>query len=415
MSITKAIVLVTEKSQFMHSKKPKSMHKILDRTMIEYVIEGVIEAGVSEVCVVVDQGQEQIKNILPSTVTCVVQQDTEKKCALTALEDFIQSGEQFFLLKDNIPLMTRESLCQLQETHEKERYDITFLTSMNSGLNNELCMVRAEVLATEYPTLFSCLVSSKYHKGIEDVAVSIGRVSCKDALDTFEVESKQQLFEATAIMRQRIQARHMECGVTIIDPYHVYIGKDVVIESDAVIHPGAIIEGKSIIKSEASIGPNSHIVDSIIEAHVSITQSTVLESHIEEDTTVGPYAYIRPNSHIGRQVKIGDFVEIKNATIDEGTKISHLTYVGDADVGKGVNFGCGTVTVNYDGTRKHRTVIKDHAFIGCNTNLVAPVTIEEKSYTAAGSTITSTVPKDSLGIARSRQENKINWVKKQRK
>ena len=127
-----------------------------------------------------------------------------------------------------------------------------------------------------------------------------------------------------------------------------------------------------------------------------------------------PFAYVRPNSHIGKNIKVGDFVEIKNANIGDGTKISHLTYVGDADVGENVNFGCGTVIVNYDGQKKHRTTIGNNAFIGCNTNLVSPVTIEDNAYTAAGSTITKTVPENSLAIARAKQENKENWVLKKR-
>ena len=137
-----------------------------------------------------------------------------------------------------------------------------------------------------------------------------------------------------------------------------------------------------------------------------------MDSNIGDNSTVGPYAYIRPNSVIGKNVKIGDFVEVKNSVIDEGTKVSHLTYIGDSDVGKNINFGCGTVTVNYDGKNKFRTTIEDDAFIGCNTNLIAPVTVKKGSYIAAGSTITKEVPEDALAVARARQQNILGWVSK---
>ncbi|MDR1641595.1 MAG: bifunctional UDP-N-acetylglucosamine diphosphorylase/glucosamine-1-phosphate N-acetyltransferase GlmU, partial [Clostridiales bacterium] len=160
------------------------------------------------------------------------------------------------------------------------------------------------------------------------------------------------------------------------------------------------------------IGPNTRIVDSAIGDCVTVSYSVILKSTVGSHADIGPFAYIRPNSKVGEHCKVGDFVEVKNSTIGDYTKASHLTYIGDSDVGEHVNFGCGTVTVNYDGEKKHRTVIKDNAFIGCNTNLVAPVTVEEGAYTAAGSTITQDVPEKSLSIARARQVNKTDWTKK---
>jgi len=206
----------------------------------------------------------------------------------------------------------------------------------------------------------------------------------------------------------------MTSGVTLVDPKNTYIGSSVIIGRDTIIEPGCIIEGNTIIGERCTIGYHSKIKNTTIKDDVAIDISVITDSFIDEATHVGPFAYIRPNSHIGKHIKVGDFVEIKNATIGDGTKISHLTYVGDADVGKNVNFGCGTVVVNYDGEHKYRTTIEDNAFIGCNTNLVSPVVIQEGAYTAAGSTITKTVPKNSLGIARARQENKVEWVTKKR-
>ena len=204
-------------------------------------------------------------------------------------------------------------------------------------------------------------------------------------------------------------------GVRIVDADHTYIGPASTVGEGSVLLPGVILQGRTSIGKNALLGPNTTIRDCQVGDSVSVNSSQLSESVVEDGEAIGPFAYIRPHCHLSQKVKVGDFVELKNSVIGEGTKISHLTYVGDSDVGAGVNFGCGTVTVNYDGEKKFRTVIGDHAFIGCNTNLVAPVAVGDGAYTAAGSTITEDVPSDSLAIARNRQEVKKNWVKKHRK
>ncbi len=209
--------------------------------------------------------------------------------------------------------------------------------------------------------------------------------------------------------------RLLRAGVRIMDTESVYVGPQATVGEGTVLLPGTILRGKTSIGPDCEIGPNTMIRDCAIGARVTVNSSQLNESTVDDDTTVGPFAYVRPHTHVGKGVKVGDFVELKNSTIGDGTKISHLTYVGDTDAGAHINFGCGTVTVNYDGTKKFRTVIGDHAFIGCNTNLVAPVTVGEGAYTAAGSTITEDVPGDSLAIARERQTVKKNWVKRRRK
>jgi len=205
--------------------------------------------------------------------------------------------------------------------------------------------------------------------------------------------------------------KHKDNGVVFVDENTAYIDESVVIGEGTVIEPNVYLRANTVIGKNALIGFCCDISNSEIADNVTVKHSVIIDSFIDEGTTIGPFAYIRPNCKVGKNVKIGDFVEIKNSTIDDGTKLSHLTYVGDADVGKSVNFGCGTVVVNYDGKQKHRTIIKDNAFIGCNTNLVSPVVVEEYAYTAAGSTITEDVPKDSLAIARARQVVKKDWVK----
>ena len=247
---------------------------------------------------------------------------------------------------------------------------------------------------------------------IKNNSGKVGVMTAEDSDEFLGVNSKLQLAQAMKIMKKRINEYHMINGVTITDPENTYIGKDVQIAPDTIIYPGCMLEGKTKIGKSCIIGPNTRMTSCDINDCVTIQSSTLIEAQVKSFTTVGPYAYLRPNSKIGEHVRIGDFVEVKNSTIDDGTKVSHLTYVGDSDVGKCVNFGCGTVTVNYDGKVKNRCKIGDGAFIGCNTNLVAPVEIAPRAYTAAGSTITKNVPEDSLAIARARQDNKEGWRKK---
>ena len=228
-----------------------------------------------------------------------------------------------------------------------------------------------------------------------------------------EWESAQRFAKADGITRLNRELTSGR-GVVVVDPSNTYVGPQVTVGDGTVLLPGTILRGCTAIGRNCQIGPNTMIRDCTIGDGVTVNASQLNESTVEEGATVGPFAYIRPHCHVGANVKVGDFVELKNSNIGAGTKISHLTYVGDSDVGSKVNFGCGTVTVNYDGTSKFRTTIGDNAFIGCNTNLVAPVKVGEGAYTAAGSTITDEVPADSLAIARSVQVVKKQWAAKRR-
>ena len=202
----------------------------------------------------------------------------------------------------------------------------------------------------------------------------------------------------------------LESGVRMMDPGAVYVEAGVTVGAGTLLLPGTILRGNTVVGENCEIGPNTMLTDCTVGDGAVINSSQCNESTIESGAHVGPFAYIRPNCHVGRDVKVGDFVELKNSTIGDGTKIAHLTYVGDADVGHRVNFGCGTVLVNYDGNRKYRTTIGDDCFIGCNTNLVSPVHVGDGAYTAAGSTITEDVPADALAIARARQVEKPGWA-----
>lgn len=212
--------------------------------------------------------------------------------------------------------------------------------------------------------------------------------------------------------RLEILEKHVAAGVEIPCFDGVMIDPQVKIGQGTTILPGTILRGETQIGENCTVGPNSLIENSTVGDGALLNSTQCYNSVVKGGVNIGPFVHIRPNSVVGESVHLGNFVEVKNSTIDTGTKVSHLTYVGDSDVGKKVNFGCGTVTVNYTGKAKFRTTIKDNAFIGCNTNLVAPVTVGEGAYTAAGSTITEDVPDDALGIARARQTNKLGWCKK---
>lgn len=228
------------------------------------------------------------------------------------------------------------------------------------------------------------------------------------------VESKQDLQYVMKRLQKRINMNLIEEGATIVDMDATYIDFDVKVGMDTVIYPNTFLTGQTIIGENCTIGPDARIIDSTIGNDTSVKDSTILESSVANNTAVGPYAYIRPNSKVGSNVKVGDFVEVKNANIGDGTKISHLAYVGDADLGNNINVGCGVVFTNYDGKNKYRSEIKDNSFIGCNANIVAPVVLEELSYVAAGTTVTKDVPSGALAVGRAKQENKPGWVERRK-
>lgn len=231
----------------------------------------------------------------------------------------------------------------------------------------------------------------------------------------FEKMTRKQFDKACEEKREQrmlILFRHSQNGVYFVDCNNTYIEDTVTIGAGTTIHPGVILSGKTIVGNNCIIGHNTSIVDSTLGDSVEVQSSEIVESTVGKGTKIGPFAYLRPNSHVGENVKIGDFVEIKNSTIGEGTKIPHLTYVGDADLGARINLGCGVVFVNYDGNTKHRSTVENDAFIGCNSNLISPITVGEKAYVAAGTTLTTSVPAGALAVARARQENLPGWVEK---
>lgn len=263
----------------------------------------------------------------------------------------------------------------------------------NSNSNDEL--ISTEQVAE---------LAQSYFDNVESV-----KIKKKNFIAIDNLKSIQRFM--TLINKTKVEAL-LQSGVMIWDVHNTWIEPDVKVAKGTVIYPGTLLKGATSIGKDCLIGPAARIENSELGCEIAVKDSTIIASKIDDQSTIGPYAYLRPKSDIGKNVKIGDFVEVKNARVDDGSKVSHLSYIGDGDVGKNVNVGCGVVFVNYDGKYKHRTTVEDNVFVGCNANLVAPVTIKQGAYVAAGSTITDEVAADSLAIARARQIVKQNWVKR---
>lgn len=445
-----AIILAAGEGKRMKSQTPKVLHKVCGKAMIHHVIDNIRKAGIPEVDVVVGKGAEKVMEGTKSREVCYSVQNEQLGTghAVMCAEEFLKGKEgTVAIFVGDGPIITEDTVRNLTEYHETHKCSATVLTSvMNDPLkygriirnaNGEFEKIVEFKDCNEEEVKVKEINSGMYCFNIQDLLNTLGKLNNNNnqgeyyltdvleilkkegktvgavAVDVEEitaVNSRAELAVANEIMRRRINRMHMDNGITIIDPNSTYIDSEVVIGEDTIIYPGNVLEGNTVIGSNCTLYANNRITNGKIGNEVTIESTVVLDSTIGDNTTVGPFAYIRPQTVIGNHARIGDFVEIKKSTIGNGSKVSHLTYIGDAEVGENCNFGCGTVVSNYDGKNKYKTVIGNHSFIGCNTNLIAPVEVEDDTYIAAGSTITETVKKGSLAIARTRQVNKENWV-----
>lgn len=401
----KSIILATDQGVNMKSNRAKVLHEVLGKALISYPIEAVREIGVKEIGILVGGQKENIKDILGHKEACTFLEESGN----VQVKGFVGRSGDVIVLDGDMPLITGADLKELLEFHRRLDYSAAVLSARtgNSEAYGKAYIFKAQALNDVLQE--ECCLENMIEL-LRESGCSIGNLVLSEEEHLLKVDSRGQLAQCTQIIKEKINKKHMENGVTIEDPQNTYIGPDVKIGCDTIIEPNCTLKGETIVGCGCVIGCNTKIENSQISNGVKIENSVICESFVDDHANIGPFAYIRPQSKIGKNVKIGDFVEIKNATIGDHTKVSHLTYVGDADVGKHVNFGCGSVLVNYDGVQKCRSIIGDYAFIGCNTNLVSPVTIGERAYTAAGSTITKDVAKESLGIARAKQINKEGWV-----
>ncbi|MET3659557.1 bifunctional UDP-N-acetylglucosamine diphosphorylase/glucosamine-1-phosphate N-acetyltransferase GlmU [Sporosarcina psychrophila] len=452
MTNTYAVVLAAGQGTRMKSDLYKVLHPVCGKPMVEHVIDHIRGLGIGRIVTIVGHGAETVEETLGEKSEYALQQEQLGTAhAVQQAERLIGDldGTTIVVCGDT-PLIRSETMEELIAHHKATGAKATILTANADDPTGYGRIIRGEsgqvlrnveqkdatpeeqkvteintgTYCFDNRTLFETLkkVKNNNTQGEYYLPDVVGILQSENALvsayvtgdfsETLGINDRVVLAEAERVMRRRIAEKHMRNGVTIINPESTYISAAAEIGRDTVLQPGTMIEGHTVIGNKCVIGPNSQIVNSVIGDNTNVHSSVVLSSRIGSTTAIGPFAHIRPDSDLGDSVKIGNFVEVKKATLGEGSKVSHLSYIGDAKIGSHVNVGCGTITVNYDGKNKHLTTIEDNAFIGCNSNLVAPVTVGKGAYVAAGSTITKSVPESSLAIARARQENKEGYANK---
>ncbi len=445
-----SIILAAGQGSRMKSKYPKVLHQILGRPMLQYVIDAANEADSAQVLVVVGFEGQQVIDAIGQDIQYIWQ--TEQRGtghAVMMAEDVLKgiSGDLLVLYGDT-PLLKADTLKQLVRTKRESKAAAAVLTTElanpsgygrilrndagniigiiedkdASAVEKAINEVNTGVYCFEISILLQTLKKITPHnaqgeyyltdviKILAEEGSKIAGLITNEADEVMGPNDRIQLAGTENYLKTAINQKWMKAAVSIVDPSFTYIGPEVEIGRDTIIHPGTFLSGKTKVGENCSIGPHTKIIDSTIGSDSSIQFSLISGAQIGEANNIGPYAYIRPGTVSDEKVKFGDFVEVKNCRIAKGSKVPHLTYLGDTEVGAGVNIGAGTITCNYDGIKKHKTVIKDGAFIGSNANLVAPVVIGERATVGAGSTITKEVPDKALAIARSKQEVLTNWV-----
>jgi bifunctional UDP-N-acetylglucosamine pyrophosphorylase/glucosamine-1-phosphate N-acetyltransferase len=447
-----AIVLAAGQGKRMKSKLYKVMHPVGGKPMVGHVVDTLHQIQVSRTFVIVGFGAEAVQGYLGDRVEYALQEQQlgTGHAVLQAKEALVGQEGITIVICGDTPLITGQTLRDMINLHEQTGAAATILTatidqpagygriirgaggSVSRIVEHKDCTAE-EAAVKEINTATYCfnnrqlfealsLVTNQnaqqeyYLTDVIGILTNQGQIvqayCMENSSESIGVNDRAALAEAEVLLKERINRQHMLNGVTLIDPVHTYIEPNVQIGMDTVILPGTILRGDTVIGEGCTIGPNTEIVNSTVKDEVTIKQSVLQEAFVDNYASVGPFAYLRPGAKLGQHVKVGDFVEIKNASLDDGSKVSHLSYVGDAVVGKNVNIGCGAITVNYDGYNKNLTEIGDDSFVGSNVNLIAPVKIGNGAYVVAGSTITHNVENGDLAIARERQVNKPGYADK---
>ncbi len=446
------VILAAGKGTRMKSALPKVLHKVGGKPMVQQVMDAATQAGAARNIVVVGFGGDEVKAAIGEQAQCVVQQEQlgTGHAVMQAQELLTEFNGTVMVLAGDTPLLTAALLKRLHQEHEAKGAAATVLTFIPDDaaaygrvVRNEAGQVIKIVErkdATEEEAAIREVNSAIYCFDCKALLDALGKINCDNAQgeyyltdvigilaargdlvwavvaddhqDTMGINSRRQLAEAEQIMRRRKLDELMDDGVTVMDPASTYVDAQVRIGRDTILYPNTWLEGSTAIGENCAIGPDVRLQNVAVGDGCTLHFLYGHDCRVGDGVIAGPYVHLRPQTKLADKVKIGNFVEVKNSSIGQGSKIPHLSYIGDADMGAGVNMGCGCVTVNYDGKQKHRTTIADGAFVGCNANLVAPVTIGEGAYVAAGSTITKDVPAESLGVARARQTNIDGWTKR---
>lgn len=449
-----AVILSAGLGTRMKSSIPKVLHKIYGKPIINYLVDAVAPLKAQKNIVVINPKNRDIKDALEGcSVSFVLQK--EPKGTGDAMKSAIENLKGFsgtiLVLNGDTPLIRTATLKRLLWLHKKNKEDISIISFIArdprsygriirkdnqvvsiiedrdaDSKKKEIKEVNSGIYAIESNAL-KLLKEIKINKAkgeyyltdIVDIAVKkgykVGAHILGSETELTGINTREDLHNACHYLRDKIISEWLSAGVSFIDKLSAFIHPDAKIGMDTVIYPNVHIEGKTIIGKGCTIYPNTRIADSTIGNNVIIKDSTVIESSIIKDkAAIGPFAHIRPGSVIGQSSKIGNFVEIKKSIIGEKTKASHLSYIGDAEIGKNVNIGAGTITCNYDGREKNKTIIEDNVFVGSDTQLIAPVSVGKGAYIGAGSTITKDVPPLSLAVSRTEQKNIEKWaIKKQ--
>ncbi|MBU5257291.1 bifunctional UDP-N-acetylglucosamine diphosphorylase/glucosamine-1-phosphate N-acetyltransferase GlmU [Tissierella praeacuta] len=451
-----SVILAAGEGTRMKSKIPKVLHEVCGKPILEYVINASKGASVEKNVVIVGHGGDIVREYFKEEPIIFKTQPIGDDvpygtgfAVMQAMEDIDDSSTVVILYGDT-PLITESTIDELINYHSKNQFKATVLTAIlddptgygriireDTGdilkiveqkdaseeekkikeINSGIYCFDGKLLKYALGKIDNNNAQNEYYVTdvigiLKEEGHKVGAYIIENSTEIHGVNSRVQLAFSEEVMRKRISEYHMVNGVTIINPDNTYIEDGVKIGRDTIIYPGVSLEGNTEIGEDCIIGSNSRIVESMIHNNVSIESSTIENSIVGENTHIGPYAHLRPNSNIGKNAKIGNFVEVKNSTLKDNTKASHLAYIGDADIGHDVNIGCGVVFVNYNGKEKFRTTVGDNAFVGSNSNLVAPVNVESWGYVAAGSTITKEVPEGTLSIARAEQKNIEGWVER---
>lgn len=456
MAVETVIILAAGEGTRMKSTQPKVLHSVAGRSLLGHVIHAVSHLEPSELRIVVGSGRESVEahiaHVAPNATTVFQEhRGGTGHAAQLALAGKTPTGTVLVLAGDT-PMLTGHSLAQFLDAHSSGKFVASVLTAEHpdpSGYGRiirddagELLRIVEEKDATEDEKLIFEINSGVYafdgaalataiteltdsnSQGelyLTDVigilkgqAASIAAVVIDDFTEILGVNDRVQLAESAALLRDRINEKWMQEGVTIIDPTTTWIDSTAMVSMDVTIHPGSAILGTTKISTGAVIGPRTTLTDCIVKAGASVLESIATGTVIGEGAIVGPFTYLRNGTVLGDGSKAGAFVEMKNSTVGNGSKVPHLSYVGDATIGQGTNIGAATIFVNYDGVDKHHTTVGDHVRIGSDTMLIAPITIGDGAYTAAGSVITEDVPAGAIGVGRARQKNVLSWVLRKR-
>ncbi|MBS9391472.1 MAG: bifunctional UDP-N-acetylglucosamine diphosphorylase/glucosamine-1-phosphate N-acetyltransferase GlmU [Dolichospermum sp. WA123] len=443
-------ILAAGKGTRMKSNLPKVLHSLGGKSLVERVIESAEPLLPSRRLVIVGYQSQEVKTAMNAIHGVEFVEQTVQLGTGHAIQQLLPHLEGYtgdlLILNGDVPLLRTETLNNLLQTHQENQNSCTILTAQLSNpqgygrvFRNSECIVQKIVedkdctptqrendrvnagiycfrwpdLAKFLPQLEANNAQKEYY--LTDAVTQVGKVMAVDVEDYQEIlgiNDRLQLATANDILQRRIKEKWLLAGVTLIDPTSITIDETVELQPDVIIEPQTHLRGKTIIQAGSRIGPGSLIENSELGENVTVLYSVVTDSIIQSQTRIGPYAHLRGHAKVGANCRIGNFVELKNTQLGDRTNVSHLSYLGDTTAGSQVNVGAGTITANYDGVKKHRTIIGDRTKTGSNSVLVAPITVGNDVYIAAGSTVTEDVPDDSLVIARSRQVVKPGWKMK---